>query len=256
MKRGLDFFASVTLVALVLLGWEAAVSILQIPSLILPAPSEILVALYRGFARGVYLRHLGITLTETLLGFMFGSIVGFLIGVAVSLNKRLEFFLLPFMVMFQSVPKVALAPLVIIWFGLGLQSKVIMAAMISFFPIMVNTIAGLKSVDEERTNLLAGLTASKWQMLWMLQLPSALPFIFAGLEIGVTLSLLGAIVAEFLGGSAGLGMLLTAMNFSMDVAGVFSILLILSLMGWCLATIVTLARRFFVFWDPASRSPT
>jgi NitT/TauT family transport system permease protein len=181
MRRGLDFLASVVLVALVLFGWEAAVSILQISSLILPAPSEILIALYRGFARGVYLRHLGITLTETLLGFIFGSIVGFLIGVAVSLNKRLEFFLLPYMVMFQSVPKVALAPLVIIWFGLGLQSKVIMAAMISFFPIMVNTIAGLKSVDEERTSLLAGLTASKWQMLRMLQLPSALPFIFAGL---------------------------------------------------------------------------
>lgn len=243
MKRGLNLLISLVLVALVLAIWEAAVSILEVSPLVLPAPSEILVALYRGFARGVYLRHLGITLMETLLGFLFGSVVGFIIGAAVSLNKRLEFFLLPYMVMFQSVPKVALAPLVMIWFGLGLQSKVIMAAMISFFPIMVNTIAGLKSVDEERTNLLAGLTASRWQMLWMLQLPSALPYIFAGLEIGVTLSLLGTIVAEFLGGSAGLGMLLTSMNFSMDVAGVFSVLLILSLMGWCLAALVTLARR-------------
>lgn len=256
MTRGFKVASSLVLVLVVLACWEGLVAFFDVPSLILPRPSEILVALYKGLVRGVYLRHLGITVVETILGFLIGSTVGLLIGIAVSVNKKLEFFLLPYMVMFQSVPKVALAPLVIIWFGLGLQSKIMMAAMISFFPIMVNTIAGLKSVDEERSNLLAGLTATRWQILWMLQLPTALPFIFAGLEIGVTLSLLGTIVAEFLGGSAGLGMLLTSMNFSMDVAGVFSILLLLSLLGWCLAAIVSLARRKIVFWDPASREPT
>ena len=121
--------------------------------------------------------------------------------------------------MFQAMPKVALAPLIIVWFGLGLTSKVVNAALVAFFPLMVNTIVGLRSADEDRVNLMRSLAASRWQIFWMLQLPNAMPYIFAGLEIAMIFALIGAIVAEFVGAQSGLGMLIQSMNFTMDVAG-------------------------------------
>src|SRR5438105_4552644 len=133
--------------------------------------------------------------------------------------------------MVQAMPKVALAPLIIIWFGLGLTSKVVNAALVAFFPLMVNTIVGLRSADEDRVNLMRSLAASEAQVFWMLRLPNALPFIMAGLEISMIFALIGAIVAEFIGAQAGLGMLISSMNFTMDVAGQFSVLLVLSIVG-------------------------
>jgi NitT/TauT family transport system permease protein len=151
--------------------------------------------------------------------------------------------------MFQSMPKVALAPLIIVWFGLDLKSKVINAALICFFPLMINTVAGLRSADADRIALMRSLSASEGQIFWMLRLPGALPSIFAGFEIAMIFALIGAIVAEFVGAQAGLGMLIQSMNFSMDVAGQFSVLFILSLIGLGLNTIVLAVRRRVVFWD-------
>ena len=121
--------------------------------------------------------------------------------------------------------------MIIVWFGLGLTSKVVNAALVAFFPLMVNTIVGLRSAEEDRINLMRSLAATPLQIFWMLQLPNALPYIFAGLEIAMIFALIGAIVAEFVGAQAGLGMLIQSMNFSMDVAGQFSVLLILSILG-------------------------
>jgi NitT/TauT family transport system permease protein len=155
--------------------------------------------------------------------------------------------------MFQAMPKVALAPLIIIWFGLGLTSKVVSAALVAFFPLMVNTIVGLRSSEEDRVNLMRSLAATRGQIFWMLQLPNALPYIFAGLEIAMIFALIGAIVAEFVGAQSGLGMLMQSMNFTMDVAGQFSVLLILSVVGLLLNTIVTEVRRRVLFWDPSQK---
>jgi NitT/TauT family transport system permease protein len=156
--------------------------------------------------------------------------------------------------MFQSLPKVALAPLIVVWFGLGLSSKVVNAALIAFFPLMVNTIVGLRSAEEDRVNLMRSLDASEWQIFWMLRLPGALPFIMAGLEVAMIFSLIGAIVAEFVGAQAGLGMLIQTMNFSADVAGVFSILLILSILGLILNQAIIIVRRRVLFWDASVKS--
>jgi NitT/TauT family transport system permease protein len=165
-----------------------------------------------------------------------------------------EYFLYPFIVMFQAMPKVALAPLVIIWFGLGITSKIVAAALVAFFPLMVNTIAGLRSADEDRVNLMRSLAASRWQIFWMLQLPNAMPYIFAGLEIAMIFALIGAIVGEFVGATAGLGMLIQSMNFTMDVAGQFSILLILSALGLTLSGLIGVIRRRVLFWDPSQKN--
>ncbi len=243
------------LLMFVLLGlWEWAVFAFQMPAYILPAPSKIFWAFVNGISSNLYISHLGVTLGETLLGFVVGCALAFLLGTIVALSRTVEYYLYPIIVMFQAMPKVALAPLIIVWFGLGLTSKVVSAALVAFFPLMVNTIAGLRSADEDRINLMRSLSASRWQIFTMLQLPNAMPYIFAGLEIAMIFALIGAIVAELVGAEQGLGMLIQSMNFNMDVAGQFSVLLILSVLGLVLNGAVTLVRRRVLFWDSSRDS--
>jgi NitT/TauT family transport system permease protein len=234
--------------------WEAAARGLKIPAYILPPPSQIALAMYRGLAAGLYEKHLLVTMGGTVLGFVTGCALAFSLGTAVALSKRADYFLYPYIVMFQAMPKVALAPLIIVWFGLGITSKVVSAALVAFFPLMVNTIVGLRSADEDRVNLLRSLAATESQIFWKLRVPSALPFIMAGLEVAMILALIGTIVAEFVGAEAGLGMLIQTMNFSMDVAGQFSVLLVLSAVGLLLNKVVAFARRRVLFWDFSEKS--
>ncbi len=236
-----------------IVAWEAVVRAFQIPVFILPAPSQVAVALWRGLSSGLYLQHLYPTLLETVLGFLSGAALGLVLGTAVAMNRYVEYFLYPYIVMFQALPKVALAPLIVVWFGLGLTSKVINAALIAFFPLLVNTIVGLRSADEERLSLMRSLAANERQIFWMLRLPNALPFIMAGLDVALIFALIGAIVAEFVGAQAGLGMLIQSMNFSMDVSGQFSVLLILSVIGLVLNRGMLLVRRRVLFWDPSEK---
>ena len=257
ITRGATGFGLRVLIVVTVLGiWEAVVRYFEIPSYILPAPSHVFVALGRGIQSGIYVTHIGVTLTETFLGFALGTVLAFILGTGVALSRRVEYFLYPFIVMFQAMPKVALAPLIVVWFGLGLTSKVINAALVAFFPLMVNTIVGLRSADEDRVNLLRSLAASKFQIFRMLQLPNALPYIFAGLEIAMIFALIGAIVAEFVGAERGLGMLIQSMNFNMDVAGQFSVLFILSLICLFLNGIITGLRRRVLFWDRPREADT
>ena len=235
------------------LAGELIVRAFEVPAYIFPAPSQVAIALWRGFASGVYQKNLLHTVLETLLGFLLGSALGFVLGTAVALNRYVEHFFYPYIVMFQSVPKVALAPLIVVWFGLGLKSQVVNAALVATFPVLVNTIVGLKSADEDRMNLMRSLGASKSQVFRMLRVPNALPFVMAGLDVAMVFALIGAIVAEFVGSTAGLGMLIQSMNFNMDVAGQFSVLLILSIMGLLLNRCIHLIRRRILFWDPSEK---
>ena len=234
-------------------AWEGLVRLFEVPAFILPAPSQVALALWRGFSSGLYLQHLSHTLLETMLGFIAGSALGLILGTAVALSRPVEFFLYPYIVMFQSLPKVALAPLIVVWFGLGLTSKVINAALIAFFPLLVNTMVGLRSADEERVSLMRSLAASERQIFWMLRLPNSLPFVMAGLDVAMIFALIGAIVAEFVGAQKGLGMLIQSMNFNMDVSGQFSILLILSVVGLLLNRGVMMIRKRVLFWDPSEK---
>jgi NitT/TauT family transport system permease protein len=248
-----NFMLRLLLIAAFLAVWEAVVRVLEIPLFILPTPSSVFTALYRGIAGSLYVDHVWITLTETLMGFVLGTSLAFVLGTVIALSRPVEYFLYPFVVMFQAMPKVALAPLIIVWFGLGLTSKVVNAALVAFFPLMVNTIVGLRSAEEDKVNLMKSLAASRTQIFWMLQLPNAMPYIFAGLEIAMIFALIGAIVAEFVGAQAGLGMLIQSMNFTMDVAGQFSVLLLLSLLGLLLNGIVIGVRRRVLFWDASQK---
>lgn len=253
MSTPRNLVLTAVLFLLSLLAWELLVRGAGVPTYILPPPSLVFEALWRGLADGLYVKHLSYTFSETVAGFLIGTLIGLTLGTMIAVSRHADYFLYPYIVMFQSLPKVALAPLIVLWFGLGLTSKVVTAALISFFPVMINTIVGLRSVDEDRLNLMRALDARPYQIFVYLRIPSALPFIMAGLDVALILSLIGAIVAEFVGAQAGLGVLIQAMNANMDVSGQFSVLLVLALFGLSLNRIILLVRRRLLFWDVSER---
>lgn len=230
-------------------GWELWCRGLGVSELVLPPPSKVLVALYRGFGSGQFWTGLWATGTAVVLGFLLSAAMAFLLGTLISQVRLVEVMIFPYVVAIQTLPKIAIAPLVLIWVGVGLESKVIIAAMVSFFPMLVNTIVGLKSTPEDKIDLMRSLSASRWKIFWYVQLPEALPFIFAGLNIGIVLSVLGAIVAEFIGAKAGLGYLILQMNYNMDMVGMFAALVVLGIMGVVLNAAMQYARRRIVFWQ-------
>ena len=216
--------------------WEWGVPFFQVPNWVLPTPSEIAIALWRGLDaglldRGGYWLHAGVTVAEVLLGFFIGSGVGLLLGTVISQFRIIEATLRIYLVAIQSLPKIALAPIIVLWFGFGLTSKVVIICLLTFFPLLINSMAGFKAVDAERLELMRALGANPWQIFWKVRLPSALPFIFAGLDMAAVFSVVGAVVGEFVGAQRGLGTLILSMNAQMDTAGTFSVFIILALVG-------------------------
>jgi NitT/TauT family transport system permease protein len=205
-------------------------------------------------ASGTIWPHLWATLSEVVIGFVLGATSGLLVGAAISLVPLLDRLLYPYLVGFQTVPKIAIAPLFIIWFGYGIMSKIVITALVCFFPVLVSVVAGFQSTDRDQVDMMYAFGASRWQTLLRLRLPSALVLIFAGLEIASVMAVIGAVVGEFVGAQQGLGYLITALNFNLDVAGVFAVLIFLSLIGIVLHTLVRVAARYFVFWT--RREPT
>jgi NitT/TauT family transport system permease protein len=228
-------------------GWELAVRIFDIPKIVLPTPSSVARAMWQGM-EGDFAWHFGVTFYETLVGFLLGSAFGLVLGALIAQFPLLEKTLYPYVVAFQTLPKVAIAPIIVIWFGYGVSSKIVITATIAFFPLLANTIVGLRAVPLEQIELMVAFTASRWQIFWMARLPQALPYIFVGLDVAIVLSVIGAIVGEFVGAQAGLGYLILQRNFNMDMAGVFAILIILSVMGIGLHMLVNFIQRRVVFW--------
>lgn len=245
------------LFVILIFGWEYGVKWLEVPSYILPPPSHIVVALWRGLdegllSRGGYWLHAGVTLWEVLLGFFIGSGVGLLLGTVISQFRIVEATLRIYIVAIQSLPKIALAPIIVLWFGFGLTSKVVIICLLTFFPLLVTSMAGFKAVDTERLELMRSLGANSWQIFWKVRLPSALPYIFAGLDMAAVFAVVGAVVGEFVGAQRGLGTLILSMNSQMDTAGTFSVFIILALVGIILHQTLRQVEKRLLFWSGGS----
>ena len=241
------------LFVVVMAVWEVGVDLFGVKDFVLPPPSQIVASLVTQLESALFWRHLLVTSQEALLGFVIGVVTALVLGTAISQVSLLEKTLMPYVVMFQTVPKVALAPLFVVWFGFGLTSKVVMAAVISFFPMLINVIEGLRSAEADRIQMLTVFGASRSQIFRMVRLPSAMPFIFAGLEIGIVFSILGAVVGEFIGAQEGLGYLLLQTNYNFDIAGMFAVLVVLSLMGLIAHLVIRYLQRKIAFWAEESR---
>jgi NitT/TauT family transport system permease protein len=246
------------MVLAILVVWEAVVVLGNINEVILPRPTSIGRALIAGFSapitsRGSYIPHIQQTLSEVLAGYALGCSSGLLLAMLSVRFPLIEFLARPLVVAFQSVPKVALAPLVIIWFGFGFNSKFALVTVATFFPLFVSGIAGFKSVEDGPLRMMRSFGASPWQVFTKVTFPTALPYIFAGLEIAEVHAMTSAVAAEFLGGQMGLGVTILQMEQLLDVAAVFSVLIILAVIGWLLNLVLTFARQKIVYWAPAER---
>jgi len=239
----------IPLVLVVFVGlWEWVVRAWAVPPFIAPAPTAVVASLAGGIRSGLYLEHFGTTLYETLLGFLIAAASGIVVGAVIAQFRLVEQTMYPYVVALQTLPKIAIAPLIIVWFGFGISSKVIIAAMVGFFPVLVNVIVGLKTIDQSKLDLMRSLNATRWQTFRLVKFPNALPFVFAGLDIAIVFSVLGAIVGEFVGAQRGLGNLILQFNFSLDIAGVFAVLILLSVMGVALHLIMQAIQRRVIFW--------
>ncbi len=238
----------VLMAVLVFGGWELLVRALAIPAIVLPPPSAVGLSLWDAVGSSDFHWHLMVTLWEVVAGFALGSAGGLALGFLVALSPVVERLVYPYIVAFQTLPKVAVAPIIVIWFGYGLGSKIVITATIAFFPLLANTIVGLRAAPADQVEMLVSCTATRWQVFRMVRLPAALPYIFVGLDVASVLSVIGAIVGEFVGAKAGLGFLLMQRNFNFDMAGTFAILVVLSLIGVVLHAAVQAVQRRVVFW--------
>lgn len=234
-------------ILLAVLGiWEAIVYFKDMPHYILPPPSKIVVTLF--VEREQLLQHSLVTLQEMLFGFALAVSIGIPLAVLMFEFPVLEKAFYPYVIGSQTVPVFAIAPLLVIWFGFGIASKVVMAAIIVFFAIVLNTLDGLRSTDPDTVNLFRILRATRWQILWKVRMPSALPFIFSGAKIGISISTIGAVIGEWVGSSAGLGYLMLYAGGLVQTSLVFAAIFCLTFLGLSLFALMTLLERYAMPW--------
>jgi NitT/TauT family transport system permease protein len=232
--------------------WDLAIRVFEIKPFILPPPLAVLQALSRDFAS--LMDNGSVTLQEVLAGFALGVVVGLPIALAIVSWPLAEKTIYPLLVGSQVVPKIAIAPLFVIWFGFGIAPKIIVAFLIAFFPIVIAAVVGLRSVGIETLYLARSMGASPVQVFFKIRLPHAMPSIFGGLKVAVTFAVTGAVVGEFIGTDRGLGRVIIVANGNLDTAELFAAVAILGIMGLLLFLVVDIIERFVVRWHVSQRS--
>jgi NitT/TauT family transport system permease protein len=237
---------SVGVIAALVLAWQLICQLGQVPNWLLPAPSRIAAAIwqYRGMLPG----HLLTTLTATVTGFAVALAVGVPLAIVITSSKIARNVLYPVFLLFQSVPKVALAPLILLWVGYGMPSKVLVAAVTAFFPIVINTATGMTAVSEEMLQLTHSYSPPVLRAFLKVRLPFAMPYLFSGMKVAMTLSVIGAVVGEFVGSDSGLGFVILTASSTMNTSLVFAAMMLLSVMGIVLFYLIAAIERIACPW--------
>ena len=244
MRRLIPAFVFVVIVITL---WELTVRAFSVPEYLLPAPSVILFKLFT-LQKGL-MAHTGYTAFESAVGFLLGSSFGILLAVLFVHSRTLELGIYPYAIALKTVPIVAIAPLLVVWFGNGMLPKVIVAAIISFFPVVVNTTKGLRNVDAEAFDMFDSMSATKRQVFFKLRVPSALPYLFASLRISSTLSVIGAIVGEFSGADRGLGFFIMISSHRLETVDMFVGILMSSSLGILFFYGIALLEKIIIPWE-------
>jgi NitT/TauT family transport system permease protein len=235
-----------TLIVLVVV-WEVACVAFQVPSYLVPTPTAIAAKLYE--KRDLYFGHTWVTLYETVAGFALAVVAGVFAAALIVVVRPVRDIIMPLLLIAQLIPKVAIAPILLIWFGYGLLPKILIGFLVAFFPIVVNVASGLAAVERELLDLGHSLEATRWQILWKFRMPTALPELFSGMKIAITLAVIGAVIGEFVGGNRGLGYLILIANQDLDTPLAFAALLILSVVGIVLYALIEVAERLLIPWS-------
>jgi NitT/TauT family transport system permease protein len=242
-------FAAWLLSAIVLVWfWQWYTKKFDVSPAIFPSPLEVWQSLRANLADGTLVKDLVVTLREVMIGFFGGSLVGFFLALVISEFRPVRTIVYPYVIGLQSVPKTALAPMFLIWFGFGIESKVALVVSTVFFPVLINTLSGIERTDPDQLDMLRAYCGRRWRIFMRVKLPSALPALFAGLELAIVLAIIAAVVSEFLGAVGGLGYRILTYNTDLDMAGEFAALAVLSLTGFVLHGIVRLVGQRLVFW--------
>ncbi len=249
VTRHVTLILSVALFAGLLLAWEAFIQIRRLSPLVLPPPGAVGRTLAEQLLNGLLLPHLGTTLAEILLGFALGTLLGTGCGALVAHSPLMHRVLTPYIIASQAMPKLALAPLFVLWLGYDLTPKVVITALIAFFPLFENTVVGLNEVAPEKVELFRMLRASACQTFVKLRVPTALPYLFAGLRVAMVLSVVGAVVGEYVGANRGLGALIIASQGTMDTTLMFAVLVLLTILGVVLYLAVVAVERLVLAWQ-------
>jgi len=246
MPRALDRILPIAFFLLVLAAWQVSCNVFAVPDFLLPSPIAIAKKIAELPER--MLLHTLTTLREVLIGFAAACIGGIVLASLTAHSRLFGRTVFPMLVMSQTIPTIAIAPILVIWFGPGDAARLIVVFLIAFFPMVVNTTAGLLRVNEELIDLARGLNASRWKIYTKIRMPNALPHIFTGMRISIALSVIGAVVAEFVAAEQGLGYLIFSANTNLDTKLVFAGVVLLAVMGIILFQLVRLAQQFAVPW--------
>lgn len=253
VKAQLIRFSTPLLTIAFFLVWKGYVYFFDVSPFILPPPEAVFFAVIGLLQENRIFLHIGVTLAETLLGFFFACVTGIGLGVILGKVPWLERTLNPFIIATQVIPKIALVPLFIVWFGFGMTSKVVIAAVLAFFPILTNTLLGIKSRDPGHKDVMASVNSTRWQSFWALDLPSSLPYILTGMEVGIVLATIGAVVGEYLGGNEGLGHLAVDTMAAFEVDALFGVIVLLTILGFVLYLGVVSLRRVLTPWHESAQ---
>jgi NitT/TauT family transport system permease protein len=232
--------------------WKGVVLLFRLPSHVLPAPEAVALRLGDIVFTPIIWGHLGTTMTEILIGFSAGCVLGVIAGYGLAKAPTLEKILSPFILVFQTAPKISLAPLFVLWFGLGLSSKTVLIALVTFFPLMLNIMVGIRSVNPDYINLLRILHAKPLQRIYKIELKSALPYLMTGFRVALVLSVTSAIIGEMMGARSGLGFLLMTGNEMYDIPLVIATILVISLLSWGFDTGMKVLQNRLLVWHESS----
>tara|TARA_Y100000310_G_scaffold337609_2_gene425148 strand:- start:123 stop:959 length:837 start_codon:yes stop_codon:yes gene_type:complete len=248
---GARWLPSLAIVAGIIVVWEGYVRVFDIEKWLLPAPSAVVATI--GDSAGMLARHSWVTLEEIAVGFALALAAGVVLASAIGLSRTVERALYPFVIASQTIPIIVIAPMLLIWVGYGLAPKVIVVALISFFPIVVNMADGLKSADPDVVALMRTLGANRWQVFVKIQAPTSLPYLFSGMRVAIAVSVIGAVIGEWVGSSEGLGYLMIRSKPQFLTERVFAAIVILSAMGVGLFALVGIVERFALPWQRGTR---
>ena len=238
---------------LLVLVWELWIRVREVPIYLAPAPSRVIETLSEDPAR--FIEAGSVSAQHALGGLLLGAGSAFLLGVLMAHSRVIERSIYPFAILVKVTPIVAVAPLIVIWFGFGVWPKFIVAALITFFPMLVNTITGLRTIDAATHDFFLALGASRWQVLWRLRLPSSLPYLFAGLRISIPLALIGAVIAEWIRADSGVGQMIVIAHGDFDTPTLFGAIIVLAVIGVAFTAALALLERRLLFWHDSSAGP-
>jgi NitT/TauT family transport system permease protein len=240
------------LILLLLVLWDVVIRVFGIPPYLIPAPGKVVGQLVAEWP--TLLMQSSRTTLATLGGFALSVAIGIPMAMTIAYSRTVESFVYPLLVFSQSIPKVAIAPLFVVWFGFGLTPKVISAFLLGFFPIVVSTVMGFKSVEPDMFDLARSMGASRLQTFFKISLPQALPAVFSGMKVAITLAVVGAVVGEFVGSNSGIGYVLQIANGNFDLPLMFAALVVLSMIGVLLFMAIDVVERFAIPWHASQRN--